>query len=99
MPLNVKDKPHVIIKLPEGDFEWGMLMYIGMINQKETAGVQLDLHLPSMLLETVDILEAVVYRALCSFLQSHPTVGPLIPNIVMVLVRQMGEGISSGKLH
>jgi len=99
VPLNAKEKPHVIIKHSEGNYEMGTLMYIGAINQKIMAGVHLDLRMPSMLLEIVDILEQVVYHVLCSFLQSHPTVGPVIPNLVMVLVRQMGEGISSGKLH
>ena len=47
MPLNPKEKPQVIIKRGEGDFEMGTLMYIGMINQKEMAGIQLDIRMPS----------------------------------------------------
>ena len=46
MPLNPKEKP-VIVKRGEGDFETGTLMYIGMINQKEMAGIQLDIRIPS----------------------------------------------------
>ena len=51
VPLNAKDRPHVIIKRSDGSFEMGTLMYIGMINQKEMAGVHLDVRMPSMLLE------------------------------------------------
>ena len=47
MPLNLKEKPRVIIKRGEGDFETGTLMYIGTINQKEMAGIQLDIRMPS----------------------------------------------------
>ena len=47
MPLNPKEKPRVIIKRSDGDFETGTLMYIGMINQKEMAGIQLDIRMPS----------------------------------------------------
>ena len=47
MTLNPKEKPQVIIKRDEGDFEMGTLMYIGMINQKEMAGIQLDIRIPS----------------------------------------------------
>ena len=47
MPLNPKEKPQVIIKRGEGDFEMGTLMYIGVINQKEMAGIQLDIRMPS----------------------------------------------------
>ena len=47
MPLNPKEKPQVIIKRGEGDFETGTLMFIGTINQKEMAGIQLDLRMPS----------------------------------------------------
>ena len=55
VPLSAKDKDHVIIKCSEGDFEMGTLMYIGMINQKEMAGVHLDIRMPSMLLQTLDV--------------------------------------------
>ena len=47
MPLNPKEKPQVIIKRGDGDFETGILMYIGVINQKEMAGIQLDIRIPS----------------------------------------------------
>ena len=47
MTLNPKEKPQVIIKRGEGDFEVGTLMYIGVINQKEMAGIQLDIRMPS----------------------------------------------------
>jgi len=46
VPLNAKEKPHVIIKHSEGDYEMGTLMYIGAINQKMMAGVHLDLRMP-----------------------------------------------------
>ena len=55
VPLNAKDKPHVIVKRSEGVFETGTLMYIGAINQKEMAGVQLDIRMPSMFLETLGV--------------------------------------------
>ena len=47
MPLNPKEKPQVIVKRGEGDFETGTLMYIDVINQKEMAGIQLDIRMPS----------------------------------------------------
>ena len=47
MPLNSKEKPQVIIKRGDGDFETGTLMFIGVINQKEMAGIQLDIRMPS----------------------------------------------------
>ena len=47
MPLNPKEKPQVIVKRGEGDFEMGTLMYTGVINQKEMAGIQLDIRMPS----------------------------------------------------
>ena len=47
IPLNPKEKPRVIVKRGDGDFETGTLMHVGMINQKEMAGVQLDIRMPS----------------------------------------------------
>ena len=99
VPLSAKDKPHVIIKSSEGVFEAGTVMYIGMINQKEMAGVQLDIRMPSMLLETLD-LSWTSFTLLCApVLQGHRHPPWFGPYLVMVRVRQMGEGISSGKLH
>jgi len=91
VPLNVKDRPHVIIKRSDGSFETGMLKYIGMINQKEMAGIHLDIRMPSMLLETVRRICEQVFTLLCvSILQGHLTLAWLFPNSVMVCVSKMG---------
>ena len=42
--LNAKNKPKVVVKRGE-EYEQGTLMWVGVVNSKDLAGIQMDCHI------------------------------------------------------